>query len=129
MEMKNMATFKRAQRVADRIMEEVSSILRREISDPRMAMITLTGVKVSDDLRVARIYFVEMGHETCRDETKEALQKAWGFLRRELGKRLQLRYVPEIIFTVDESFAYGTRIDRLIDEVHRSGEVDDSKDS
>ena len=128
MVMTSMTTFKRAQRVADRIMEEVSDILHREVGDRRMAMITLTGEKVSDDLRNAKIFFVEMGQETCKKETKDALQKAAGFLRRELGKRLQMRYVPEIVFMVDQSFAYGNRIDRLIDEIHRSEEKDDSKD-
>ncbi|MDD5168567.1 MAG: 30S ribosome-binding factor RbfA [Syntrophales bacterium] len=124
-----MATFKRAQRVADRILEEVADILHKEVGDPRLAMVTLTGAKVSDDLRNARIYFVEMGQETCRAETKAALLKASGFLRREWGRRLQLRYVPEIIFMVDESFAYGDRIDRLINEIHSSEETDGSTDN
>ena len=121
-----MATFKRAQRVADRIMEEVADILHREMGDPRIAMVTLTGVKVSDDLRHAKIFFVEMGQETCREETKEALQRASGFLRKELGKRLQLRYVPEIMFLVDPSFAYGSQIDRLIEEIHQPKDSNDS---
>lgn len=121
-----MATFKRAQRVADRIMEEVADILHREMGDPRLAMVTLTGVKVSDDLRHAKIFFVEMGHETCREETKDALQNASGFLRKELGKRLQLRYVPEIMFLVDTSFAYGSRIDRLIEEINQPKDTNDS---
>lgn len=122
-----MPTFKRSQRIADRIMEEVSDVLHREVGDPRMSMITVTGVKVSDDLRHARIYFVEMGQETCQKQTQEALKRAGGFVRRELAKRLQMRYVPEIDFLVDESFAYGNRIDRLIHEIHRSEEKDDSK--
>jgi len=124
-----MATVKRAQRVADRILEETAEILRREVSDPRMAMITLTGVKVSDDLRHARIFFVEMGEETCREETMEALRKASGFLRRELGRRLQLRYVPEVVFTPDGSFAYGARIDRLIADIHQNERQDDTENS
>ena len=82
----SMATFKRSQRVADRIMEETADILHRQIADPRMAHITITGVKLSDDLRNAKIYFVEMGQEACREEAKEALKKAGGFLRRELAK-------------------------------------------
>lgn len=110
-------------------MEEVSDILHREVGDPRMSLITVTGVKVSDDLRHAKIYVVEMGQETCQAETRDALKKAAGFIRRELGKRLQMRYVPEIDFLVDESFAYGNRIDRLILDIHRSEENDDSKNS
>jgi ribosome-binding factor A len=126
MVMASMATFKRSQRVADRIMEEIADILHRQIGDPRIAQITITGVKLSDDLRSAKIYFVELGQETCKAETIEALKKAGGFLRRELGKRLQLRYVPEIIFIVDQSFAYGNRIDRLIHEIHQPEETNDS---
>jgi len=122
-----MPTFKRAQRVADRIMEEISDILHREVGDPRMALITVTGVKVSDDLRNAKIYVVEMGQETCQAETRQALKRAGGFIRRELGKRLQIRYVPEIDFLVDESFAYGNRIDRLILEIQRGEEKDDTE--
>jgi ribosome-binding factor A len=126
MVMASMATFKRSQRVADRIMEEVTDILHRQIGDPRIAQITITGVKLSDDLRNAKIYFVELGQETCKAETIEALKKAGGFLRRELGKKLQLRYVPEITFIVDQSFAYGNRIDRLIHEIHQPEETNDS---
>jgi ribosome-binding factor A len=122
-----MPTFKRSKRVADRIMEEVSDILHREVSDPRMSLITVTGVKVSDDLRYAKIYVVEMGQETCQAETRQALKRAGGFIRRELGKRLQMRYVPEIDFLVDESFAYGNRIDKLILEIHSAEEKDDSR--
>jgi ribosome-binding factor A len=125
--MTNMPTFKRSQRIADRIRKEVADILHRQVGDPRIAMITLTGVKVSDDLRNAKIYFVEMGQETCKTETQEALKKACGFVRRELGKRLQIRYVPEITFMVDESFAYGSHIDRLIKEIQQPEEANDSK--
>jgi len=113
-----MTTFKRAQRVSERIMTEVSDILIREVGDPRMKQLTITGVKVSDDLRLAKIYYVEMGQDACRPETQQALQKATGFLRRELGKRLALRYVPEIVFFVDASFAYGSRIDRIFAQLH-----------
>ncbi|HAJ26495.1 MAG TPA: 30S ribosome-binding factor RbfA [Syntrophus sp. (in: bacteria)] len=124
-----MATFKRAQRVAERIMIEVSDILTREVADPRIKQMTITGVKLSDDLRTARIYFVEMGQDTCRPETQKALEKATGFLRRELGKRLELRYVPEIIFYVDPSFAYGSRIDTIFARIHEQEVADDPKDS
>jgi len=124
-----MATFKRAQRVAERIMSEVSDILVREVSDPRIKQMTITGVKLSDDLRTARIYFVEMGQDTCRPETQKALEKATGFLRRELGKRLELRYVPEIIFSADPSFAYGSRIDTIFAQIHEQEVADDPKDS
>lgn len=124
-----MATFKRAQRVAERIMSEVSDILIREVSDPRIKQMTITGVKLSDDLRTAKIYFVEMGQDTCRSETQKALEKATGFLRRELAKRLELRYVPAIVFYADPSFAYGSRIDTIFAQIHEQEVADDPKDS
>jgi ribosome-binding factor A len=111
------ANFKRADRVADLIRVEVSDIILRQIKDPRIGMLTITGVKVTDDLRLARIFFVEMGKDTCTPETKRALEQARSFMRRELGKRLRLRYVPEIIFMLDESFAYGSRIETLLAEI------------
>lgn len=119
------ANFKRADRVADLIRVEVSDIILRQIKDPRIGMLTITGVKVTDDLRLARIFFVEMGKDTCTPETKRALEQARSFMRRELGKRLRLRYVPEIIFMLDESFAYGSRIERLLAEI---GEADAAQD-
>lgn len=113
-----MATFKRAVRVAEQIMVEMADIMRRGMGDPRISLVTLTGVKVSDDLRHAKVFFVEMGQETCRAETKIALEHASGFFRRELGRRLCIRYVPELTFIADTSFAYGTRIENLIREIH-----------
>jgi len=117
-----MVQFKRADRVADLVKIEIADILLRRIRDPRVSRLTVTGVKVSDDLRTAWIFFVEMGEDVCSSETLESLQKASGFIKRELGKRLKLRYVPDLIFKPDSSFAYGNRIDQLISEIHREEE-------
>lgn len=117
-------TVKRAHRVADVIMADISNILLREIRDPRIKSITITGVKLTDDLRLAKIFFVETGKDDCNPQIKEALEKATGFLKRELGKKLKLRYVPDIIFMYDESFTYGSRIDRLLAEIRKSEEPD-----
>jgi ribosome-binding factor A len=114
--------FKRATRVADLIMADISDILLREVRDPRIKSVTITGVKLTDDLRLAKVFFVEMGKDTFDPQTKAALQKATGFLKRELGKRLKLRYVPDIIFVSDESFAYGSRIDKLLAEIQKTEE-------
>ncbi|HET6459344.1 MAG TPA: 30S ribosome-binding factor RbfA [Syntrophales bacterium] len=116
--------FKRANRVADLIMADISDILLREIRDPRIKSVTITGVDMTDDLRLAKIYFVEMGQDTCDPQTKIALEGATGFLKRELGKRLKLRYVPDILFVCDESFAYGSRIDKLLAEIQTTDESD-----
>lgn len=112
-------SFKRADKVADLIKAELSEILLRQINDPQVKGITVTSVKVTDDLRQARVFFVRMGENVCSEETIKGLHRAVGFLRRELGKRLQLRYVPEIKFMFDESFEYGDRIDRLLVEIKK----------
>jgi len=119
--------FKRADRVADLIKQEIADILRREVGDPRIAHITLTDVKLTDDLRSARIYFVELGKDRLSADVEKGLSKAKGFLKRELGKRLQLRYIPELAFFYDPSFEYGSRIEKLLKEV-RKDETDDPTD-
>jgi ribosome-binding factor A len=109
--------FKRADRVAELIKAEMSDILLREVKDPRLHEVTITAVKVTDDLRNVKIYFVEMGKDECAPEIIDAFSKARGFVRRELGKRLQLRVVPEIMFVHDTSFGYGNRIEKLLADI------------
>jgi ribosome-binding factor A len=119
--------FKRADRVADLIKQEISDILRREAGDPRIAQLTVTDVRLTDDLRSARIYVVELGKDRLSPEVEKGLSKAKGFLKRELGKRLTLRYIPELAFFYDPSFEYGSRIEKLLKEV-RKDEPDDPTD-
>ncbi len=123
-----MATYRRSLRVAEQILEELADIIHRDLGDPRLAMVTVTGVKVTDDLRYAKVFFVEMGQETCRETTKSALDHAQGFLRWELAHRLSIRYVPEITFVADTSFAYGMRIEQLLHEIHAEEEKQSSHD-
>lgn len=118
-------TFKRADRVAELIMTEISDIIFKEVKDPRVHAITITSVKVSDDLRNAKIYFVEIGKDECSEEIRTGLTKATGFLRRELGKRLNLRFVPEINFFHDKSFGYGNRIDKILADIARQDAKND----
>ncbi|OIP89663.1 MAG: ribosome-binding factor A [Syntrophobacterales bacterium CG_4_8_14_3_um_filter_58_8] len=118
-----MNSFKRADRVADLIKIEISDLLLKQVRDPRIGLVTITGVKVTDDLRTARVFFVELGKDQCSEEVQAGLGKAAGFMRRELGRRLRLRCVPELLFAYDPSFAYGNRIERLISEIHREEEA------
>jgi ribosome-binding factor A len=120
-----MSSFKRADRVADQIQMEIAALLLKEVKDPRLGRVTITGAKVSDDLRTARLYFVEMGKDAASAEVQAGLAKATGFLRRELGRRLQLRHVPELLFTHDPSFAYGSRIESLLKEIHQEEEKEE----
>ena len=119
-------TVKRADRVSDLIMAELSDIVRKEIRDPVIGPVTLTGVKMSSDLRIARVYFVRLGSDLNSGQAEEHLQKAAGFLKRELGKRINLRYMPELIFEYDKSFEYGSRIEKLLAEIRRddTGDAD-----
>ena len=119
-----MSSFKRADRVADLLKIEIADLLLKQVRDPRIGSVTITGVKVTDDLRTAKVFFVEMGKDTCSADLHAGLQKATGFLRRELSRRLQLRHVPEILFVYDPSFAYGSRIDTLLKEIHEKEEMD-----
>jgi ribosome-binding factor A len=109
--------FKRADRVAELIRADMSEIIGKEVKDPRLHSVTITSVKVTDDLRNAKIYFVEMGKDECSPEIKAGLATASGFIRRELGKRLQLRFVPELTFVHDTSFGYGNRIEKLLAQI------------
>jgi len=117
--------FKRADRVGELIMAEMSDILHKVVKDPRLHNVTITAVKVTDDLRNARIYFVEMGKDDLSEDIETGLSKAKGFVRRELGHRLQLRFVPEIVFVHDKSFGYGNRIDQLLAEIAKQEESHD----
>jgi len=121
-------TFKRADRVADLVKAELSDILLKQIRDPRIGLLTITDVKMSDDLRSARIYFVQMGKDKLDAELQAGLEKAKGFLKRELGKRLNLRYMPDVFFFYDKSFEYGSRIDRLLMEIHEKDKTDNRED-
>ncbi|HAR50012.1 ribosome-binding factor A [Smithella sp. SCADC] len=117
--------FKRADRVAELIRAEMSDIIIREVKDPRLHSVTITAVKIADDLRNARIYFVEMGKDECSPEIKAGLTQAAGFIRRELGKRMRLRYVPELTFVHDQSFGYGNRIENLLAQIAKQEEKND----
>ena len=121
-------TFKRADRVSDLIKAELSDILLKHIRDPRIGLLTITDVKMSDDLRSAKIYFVQMGKDKLDPELQAGLEKAKGFLKRELSKRLNLRYMPDVFFFYDKSFEYGSRIDRLLMEIHEKDKTDNRED-
>jgi len=108
----------RPERVAAEIQAAVGEMLSRGLlRDPRIGYITVTGVKVSPDLRVARIYWSSMGSEAERRETQAGLDAAKGFVRREVTARVKLRVSPEVFFTFDESVGEGDKIDRLLREV------------
>jgi len=103
-------------RLADQIQRDLADLLRSELKDPRVGMITLTGVEVSNDYRHAKIFFTTLGGPEIVLQTQEGLQRASGFLRSQLARGLTLRIVPELHFVHDESVERGVRLSKLIDE-------------
>jgi ribosome-binding factor A len=108
--------YQRADRVGDLLLELVSELLRKDIRDPRVSAVTLTAVKVSKDLRHARIYFNPLGGQN-RKEVLAGLKSASGFIRSRVAKQLKLRFVPTIEFSYDESQDEAQRIEELLKQV------------
>lgn len=105
----------RLARLAQEIKKEVSSVLATEVKDPRLGMISITDVEVARDLAVAKIYFSQLGDEEERARTLEGLERAKGFIRTELAKRLRrVRHTPEIVFLFDPSLEHGTKMDAIL---------------
>lgn len=108
----------RQERVAQEIQAAVADIFTRgKLRDPRIGYITITGVKVSPDLRVARVYYSMIGDAAQKAATQEGLDKAKGFVRREVTSVVKLRVSPEVYFVFDESLETGDRVERLLKEV------------
>jgi len=113
---------KRTVQVAGLLRQEIAELLVRKVKDPRLEMVTITGVDISPDLKMARIYFTRFGSNEDLKKVVEGLQSSAGFLRRELGQRMKLRNVPELNFIHDTSFEYGDRIESLLKEIHTGEE-------
>ena len=107
----------RQEKLGEQIAAEVSDLLRTRMKDPRVGFASITHVEVSGDLRHAKIFVSVMGEAEEKKSTMEALRHATGFLRRELAGRLTLRFMPEIVFKLDNSIEQGTRILGLIREM------------
>jgi ribosome-binding factor A len=122
-----MAT-RRQRKVAELIHRELSLLLMREVRDPRLADITITEVRVTPDLMLARIYFTVLGDAGQDREALAALEHARGFLRTQLAGQVRLRSMPELVFELDTSAAYGRRIDELLAQVAESDGPDDGSE-
>ncbi|WP_124949402.1 30S ribosome-binding factor RbfA [Sulfuriferula thiophila] len=108
--------YPRSRRVAEQIQRELADIIRTEIHDPRVGMITITEVVVTHDLEHAKVYFTVFESLERAQEAAHALNHAAGFIRSQLGPRMRLRIVPQITFVYDTSVARGAELSRLIDE-------------
>ncbi len=110
-----MADSRRA-RIADQIQRELAEVIRLELRDPRVGLVTMTGVELSRDQSHAKVFFTVLGAESAAADATEGLQRAAGFLRSQLAHRLTTRKVPELHFHFDDSVERGVRLSRLIDE-------------
>ncbi len=107
----------RIHKINDQLMREISVILR-ELKDSRIPLMTsVVKVDATQDLRYAKVYVSIMGDETVKKNAMLALEKAAGFVRREVGIRMKIRYTPELIFTLDDSIEHGAKINRILKDV------------
>ncbi|MFL5263116.1 MAG: 30S ribosome-binding factor RbfA [Anaeromyxobacteraceae bacterium] len=113
-----MATHERPARVAHEFQRELGEVLARGLKDPRVSgFITVTGAKMSPDLKEVTVYVSVHGDEKTRDSTMEGLRAAAGYLQREVGRNLRLRHTPHLVFAYDPSVAEGDKIERLLKSV------------
>lgn len=115
-------TKHRANRLAESLKEEISQLIRMELKDPRIGFVTLTSVDVAEDLAHAKVYVSVLGTEDEGKASLDALNRAAGFVRSELGKRIRLRHVPTIVFKYDPSIQHGAHIAKLLRDVGASND-------
>lgn len=118
--------FNRTDRVADQIQRELANLIQFEVKDPRVGMVTITAVEVSKEFENARIFFTVLGDEKTQVSTAEGLNRAAGFLRREIARRLKLRTTPELHFRYDKSIDHAAKMSELISTAVGEKNTDDS---
>jgi ribosome-binding factor A len=111
---------KRIARVNEQIRRELTSLVQRDVRDPRIGMVTITAVETSPDLYHAKVFYSVMGSDEDRDSAAEGLRAAAGFLRTEIGRRMHIRRAPELHFTYDDTLQHAMHIERLLREAHAS---------
>lgn len=111
-----MLPYKRSQRVSDLIREEIADIIQYRLKDPRIGFVTVTGVDMTEDLKLAKV-FVSILREEERDSTLEILNSAKKYMRSLLLKRLKMKFIPVIEFRLDTSIEYGFKMDALLKEI------------
>jgi ribosome-binding factor A len=119
-----MKPFARSERVGGQIQKVLSDILLKRVKDPRLKTASITGVKMSRDLRIARVYFITSDDEKNVAQTIEGFKSALGYVKYKLAAELGLRYMPELRFFYDESFEYGVHIDKIFSRIHEEARPD-----
>jgi len=119
-----MLPYKRSQRVSDLLREEIADIIMHKLKDPRIGFITVTGVDVTEDLKIAVVYISVLKEEE-RETTLDILKAAKSFIRSELSRRVRLRYIPSVDFRLDTSIEYGSKIEKLLNDIRGNDEGSD----
>lgn len=119
----------RTSRISEEIKKEIASIIQNEIKDPRLPqMVSVVSVNTTNDLRYSNVYVSVFGSDDDKKNALQALKSASGYIRREVGKRIQLRYTPEMHFEIDSSIEYGAYITKLINStVPKSRDEEDGQ--
>jgi ribosome-binding factor A len=110
----------RHERIVEALKEEISIIIHDKIKDPRLGFVTVSKVELAPDKRFAKIYYSVLGSDEARQKTKAALDSSLGFVRKLVGERIDLRFVPELMFSEDRSQEYSTRIEEILNEIKES---------
>jgi ribosome-binding factor A len=121
--------FPRTRRVSEQIQRELAELIRGEIKDPRLGMVSVTGAEVSRDLAYAKVYVTILADDSRVEESLRVLNRASGFLRQRLGQRMIIRVVPQLRFILDRSLERGARMSSLIDEAVKSDSDDKGEES
>jgi ribosome-binding factor A len=116
-----MLPYKRSQRVGDLLREEIADIIIYKLKDPRIGFVTVTGVDVTDDIKIAVVY-ISILKEEEKITTLDILNSAKSFIRAELSKRLRMKFIPSIEFRLDSSIEYGSRIETLLNDIRKKSE-------
>jgi ribosome-binding factor A len=124
MDVETLMEGKRSEKVADVIQQEISQMLVKTLKDPRIGFVTITRVLVSGDCRLAKVYFSVAGTPVEKERSTEGLNSAKGYVRRELGRRMRLKYTPEIVFEFDPSIEYAIHIGEVIHRLKEEREKD-----
>ena len=117
--------FSRSSRVAEQIRRDLAELIRHEVKDPRLALVTLTDVEVTPDYAHAKVFYTALADAEQMAKIAAGLQRASGFLRRELGRRIKIHHLPELHFVHDASIENGARLSQLIDAAVKTAIPDD----
>lgn len=109
----------RDNRISEELKKEISDILFQDIKDPDIGFVSIIKTDVSHDLRVAKVYYSVMGSDEVIEKTQKAMKRSAGFIRREVARRMSLRYTPELVFIYDTSIEHGIRIAKILEDENK----------